>query len=339
MNRLALSWISPRIRLLDALPTRSDLAQWPQKLMLGAIRSVPALIGLVVFLLAWELGARQVHTSLGALPGPTAVFEQAQNLWQEHRAEREKADAFYARQAERNAQRLAQDPQAKVVERDYTGRPTFIDQIVTSLWTVGSGFVLASLIAIPLGIAIGLSPGLYAAFNPLIQLFRPVSPLAWLPLVTLVVSAVYVSDDPAVSKSFLVSMICVMLCSLWPTLVNTAIGASTVNGDLVNVSRVLRLNALTHVVKIVLPSSVPMIFAGLRLSLGVAWMVLIASEMLAQNPGLGKFVWDEFQNGSSDSLGRIMVAVLVIGGIGFLLDRGMLLLQRSVSWDKNALLR
>ena len=104
-------------------------------------------------------------------------------------------------------------------------------------------------------------------------------------------------------------------------------------------SRVLRLSKLTHIVKIVLPSSVPMIFAGLRLSLGVAWMVLIASEMLAQNPGLGKFVWDEFQNGSSQSLGRIMVAVVVIGLIGFLLDRGMLALQRAVSWDKTAILR
>ena len=106
-----------------------------------------------------------------------------------------------------------------------------------------------------------------------------------------------------------------------------------------NVSKVLRLNALTHVRKIVLPASIPMIFTGMRLSLGIAWMVLIAAEMLAQNPGLGKFVWDEFQNGSSDSLGRIMAAVLVIGFIGFLLDRGMLQIQRLVSWDKTATTR
>ena len=91
--------------------------------------------------------------------------------------------------------------------------------------------------------------------------------------------------------------------------------------------------------KIVLPSSIPMMFTGLRLSLGIAWMVLIAAEMLAQNPGLGKFVWDEFQNGSSNSLGRIMVAVLVIGLIGFMLDRIMLLIQKKVSWDKTAVLR
>jgi nitrate/nitrite transport system permease protein len=107
----------------------------------------------------------------------------------------------------------------------------------------------------------------------------------------------------------------------------------------VNVSKVLRLKPLSHVQKIVLPASIPMIFTGLRLSLGIGWMVLIAAEMLAQNPGLGKFVWDEFQNGSSESLARIMVAVITIGIIGFLLDRLMLAVQRLVSWDKNAVLR
>jgi nitrate/nitrite transport system permease protein len=297
------------------------------------------MIGLLVMLMLWEQGAKQVQTSLGALPGPGAVWEQAGNLWDEHRAERAKAAAFYQRQDERYAEKLAKNPEAEVRIRSYTGKPTFVDQIKTSLVTVMSGFLLASLIAIPAGLAIGLSPTLYAMFNPVIQLFKPVSPLAWLPIVTLVVSAVYVSDDPMISKSYLVSMLCVMLCSIWPTLVNTAVGASTVSTDLVSVSRVLRLHALSHVWRVVLPSAIPMIFAGLRTSLGVAWMVLIASEMLAQNPGLGKFVWDEFQNGSSASLGRIMVAVLTIGLIGFLLDRCMLWLQRNVSWDKNAILR
>ena len=130
-----------------------------------------------------------------------------------------------------------------------------------------------------------------------------------------------------------------MLCCIWPTIVNTAVGVANVSLDHINVSQVLRLGPLTHVRKVVLPSSIPMVFTGLRLSLSIAWMVLIAAEMLAQNPGLGKFVWDEFQNGSSNSLGRIMVAVIVIGAIGFLLDRGMLLLQRLFSWDKQAKLR
>ncbi|WP_286237505.1 ABC transporter permease [Neptuniibacter halophilus] len=297
------------------------------------------LIGLIAFLFVWEIGAKNINTSLGAFPGPVAVYEQTVNLINEHNAARDKEAAFYERQEKRNAKKLEKNPDAEVKIRPYTGAPTFFDQIGTSLITVLSGFVMASLIAIPAGIVIGLNNTLYSAFNPLIQLFKPVSPLAWLPLVTMVVSAVYVSDDPMFAKSFITSLITVSLCSLWPTLLNTAVGVSGISKDLQNVSQVLRLNWFTHVRKIVLPASIPMMFTGLRLSLGIAWMVLIAAEMLAQNPGLGKFVWDEFQNGSSSSLGRIMVAVLVIGMIGFMLDRSMLFLQRKVSWDKTAVLR
>ncbi|RDE18220.1 ABC transporter permease [Motiliproteus coralliicola] len=300
--------------------------------------AIPA-AGLLIFLFIWASGAKSIDTSLGQFPGPTQVYQQSVNLIAEHNAERDKEVAFYERQEARNAKKLEKNPDAKVKIRPYTGKPTFIDQIGTSLITVMAGFVAASLIAIPVGILIGLNSGLYSALNPLIQLFKPVSPLAWLPLVTMVVSALYVTDDPLFAKSFVTSMITVSLCCLWPTMINTAVGVSGISQDLKNVSQVLRLPFLTHVVKIVLPSAIPMMFTGLRLSLGIAWMVLIAAEMLAQNPGLGKFVWDEFQNGSSNSLGRIMVAVLVIGLIGFLLDRIMLLLQRKVSWDKSAVLR
>tara|TARA_R110000787_G_scaffold97889_5_gene201701 strand:- start:505 stop:930 length:426 start_codon:yes stop_codon:yes gene_type:complete len=135
-------------------------------------------------------------------------------------------------------------------------------------------------------------------------------------------------------KSFLISAITVTLCSLWPTLMNTAVGVASVDKDLINVSRVLKLSWFAKVRKIVLPSSLKLIFTGLRLSLGVGWMVLIAAEMLAQNPGLGKFVWDEFQNGSSESLARIMVAVFTIGVIGFLLDRIMATLQQLASFGE-----
>jgi nitrate/nitrite transport system permease protein len=267
------------------------------------------------------------------------VWEQTVNLVGEHFAEREKEQAFYERQEKRNAEKLAEDPNAEVKIRPYTGKPTFFDQIITSLYTVATGFFIASLIAIPIGILCGLSATLYRGLSPLIQIFKPVSPLAWLPIVTMIVSAVYVSDDPLFQKSFLTSAITVTLCCLWPTLINTTVGVASIDKDLLNVSRVLRLNWFTQVMKIALPSSIPMMFTGLRLSLGIGWMVLIAAEMLAQNPGLGKFVWDEFQNGSSNSLGRIMVAVFVIGIIGFLLDRIMLLLQRRVSWDKTAVIR
>lgn len=285
------------------------------------------IVSILIFLFMWQQVASNIQTSLGAIPGPVAVFEETLILWQDHVDQREKETKFYERQEKRNAMKLKKDPNAEVKIRDYTGKPTYIDQIITSLKTVFMGFVLASAVAIPLGIACGLSKGVNAAFNPLIQIFKPVSPLAWLPIVTMVVSALYVSDDPMFDKSFLTSAITVTLCSLWPTLINTSLGVASIDKDLINVSRVLRLDSKTTIFKMILPSSLPLIFTGLRLSLGVGWMVLIAAEMLAQNPGLGKFVWDEFQNGSSHSLARIMVAVFTIGIIGFALDRVMYMLQ------------
>lgn len=290
----------------------------------------------ILFLIVWDWSAARVETSLGAIPGPAAVWAQAQNLLDDHHRERDKEAAFYERQEARNAEKLAKNPAAEVKIRPYTGKPTYLDQIVTSLWTVFTGFVMAALVAVPLGLLCGLSRVVNTALNPLIQIFKPVSPLAWLPIVTLVVSATYVVDDKSwFDKSFLTSAITVTLCSLWPALINTALGVASIDRDLMNVAKVLQLNGLTTVRKIVLPGALPLIFTGLRLSLGVGWMVLIAAEMLAQNPGLGKFVWDEFQNGSSQSLGRIMVAVFTIGFIGFLLDRIMLSLQKCFSFGES----
>lgn len=297
------------------------------------------LAGIAFFLLLWQLVAMNINTSLGQFPGPSQVFFQAGQLLDAHLQEREKAEQFIERQEIRNAERLAKNPDAVVKIRPYTGKPTFLDQIFTSLYTVLTGFAIATLIAVPLGILCGLSQSIYAAVNPIIQVFKPVSPLAWLPLVTMVVSAVYTSTDPLFSKSYLTSAVTVALCCLWPTVINTTVGVASLDKDLLNVSRVLRLSPLAHVQKIVLPAAVPMIFTGLRLSLATGWMVLIAAEMLSQNPGMGKFIWDEFQNGSSNSLGRIMVAVITIGLIGFALDRLMLQAQKLVSWDKNAVLR
>jgi nitrate/nitrite transport system permease protein len=296
-------------------------------------------VGVLAFILLWHTAAPNINTSLGDFPQPKQVYEQWGTLVDEYKTEQAREAVFYERQEKRNAELLAQDPHAKMDERMFNGRPTFFDKVETSLVTVLSGFVVASAIAIPLGIMIGLSQTLYSAFNPLIQLFKPVSPLAWLPLVTIVVSAVYVSDSPMFSKSYIISLLTVSLCSLWPTMINTAVGVAGVSKDLLNVSRVLRLSWFTHVIKIVLPSAIPMMFTGLRISLGIAWMVLIAAEMLSQNPGLGKFVWDEFQNGSSDSLSRICLAILVIGLIGFLLDRIILLAQTYFNWDKSAVVR
>ncbi|WP_273206577.1 ABC transporter permease [Marinobacter subterrani] len=320
-------WLARQISALGGALAPDQLAAAARQLLLPVL-------GILVFVGFWHLAAPRVDTSLGTFPGPAQVWEQSGQLWQEHVNQRERADKFVAMQEERNARILSENPDAEVKIRDYPGAPTFPDQVLTSLLTVLAGFVLATVIAVPLGIVVGLNQHFQAAVNPLIQIFKPVSPLAWLPLVTMVVSATYVSDDPMFEKSFLTSMITVTLCSLWPTLINTSVGVKAVHPDLVNVSRVLRLSFWTHVRKVVLPSSVPMIFTGLRVSLGIAWMVLIAAEMLAQSPGLGKFVWDEFQNGSSESLSRIMVAVLAIGFIGFVLDRVMLLIQRRVAWNE-----
>ena len=294
---------------------------------------VVPLIGIAVFLAAWSWAAPKVETSLGAIPGPVQVWDQTKNLYADHLAERDKEAAFYERQDARNAKLAAEGKADEIKHRSYTGKPTFVDQILTSLKTVALGFLVGSAIAIPLGIMCGLFPTVNGALNPLIQIFKPVSPLAWLPIVTMVVSALYVDTTDWMPKSLVISAITVTLCSLWPTLINTALGVASIDKDLLNVGRVLRLPSSRAITKLVLPSALPLIFTGLRLSLGVGWMVLIAAEMLAQNPGLGKFVWDEFQNGSSQSLAKIMVAVLAIGIIGFLLDRLMYALQSAFTYS------
>lgn len=328
LDALGLGWLTPLLRIAAGDSVSEQLGELKRVLI------VP-LAGIGIFILAWGMLAPRVNTSLGALPGPAAVWEQALYLWEDHGAERAKEAAFYERQDARNATLIQAGKPEEVKVRSYTGKPTFFDQILTSLQTVGLGFIIATLIAVPLGIASGLSKTVNGAINPLIQLFKPVSPLAWLPIVTMVVSALYANPTEALPKSLVISAITVTLCSLWPTLINTTLGVASIDKDLVNVGKVLQLSTPTTIRKLVLPSAMPLIFTGLRLSLGVGWMVLIAAEMLAQNPGLGKFVWDEFQNGSSSSLARIMVAVLTIGIIGFLLDRIMYALQSAFTFQSS----
>ena len=290
---------------------------------------VAPVFGVLAFLALWAVLAPTVDTSLGSLPGPVEVGEQGVALYQEWSASQDSKAEFYAAQDERNAAAMAAGQ--STTDFTYSGPPTFLDQIWTSLQTVALGFLLATLVAVPLGLVCGLSKTVNAAINPLVQIMKPVSPLAWLPIVTMVISATITGSDPTLPKAFVISAIVVMLCSLWPTLINTTVGTASIDKDLLNVGRVLRLGWFAKLTRLVLPSALPYIFTGMRLSLGVGWMVLIAAEMLAQNPGLGKFVWDEFQNGSSQSLARIMFAVIVIGLIGFLLDRIMMTLQNLAS--------
>jgi nitrate/nitrite transport system permease protein len=326
LELVGLGFITPLLRMAIGEDPRAQLKE------LWRTVGVP-LVAIVVFIALWSFFAARIQTSLGQIPGPSAVWQQVGSLWADHKAERQRESEFYQRQRERNETRLAEDPTVEPSKVKYTGRPTYFDQILTSLKTVFTGFLFATLFAVPIGILCGMSRTIDAAINPFVQVFRPISPLAWLPIVTLVVSALYVSEDPVFEKSFLISAITVALCSLWPTVINTALGVSSIDRDLLNVAKVLKLSAWTKLVKLILPSSLPLIFTGMRLSLGVGWMVLIAAEMLAQNPGLGKFVWDEFQNGSPESMSRMLVAVLTIGFIGFLLDRLMFTLQSLANFS------
>jgi nitrate/nitrite transport system permease protein len=325
---LGLAWLTPVFKAAAGDNPRGQISE------IWRLLGVP-LLAIAIFVGGWAVLAPTVQTSLGAIPGPVQVWEQAINLNADAVREREKEAAFNERQEVRNAKLIADGNADRVKIRAYTGKPTYYAQIWTSIKTVFFGFLIGSIIAIPLGIMAGLSTTANAAINPIIQIFKPVSPLAWLPIVTMVVSALYVTNDGMFTKSFLVSAITVTLCSLWPTLINTSLGVSSIDKDLVSVSKVLKMSTYSKITKLVLPSALPLIFTGLRLSLGVGWMVLIAAEMLAQNPGLGKFVWDEFQNGSSQSLAKIMVAVFTIGIIGFLLDRVMFALQSMFTFSEN----
>ncbi|MEC9434707.1 MAG: ABC transporter permease [Pseudomonadota bacterium] len=323
---LGLSFLTPLLKIAAGDEPRA------QRKELLRLIGVP-LLAIVAFLVAWGWLAPMVQTSLGAVPGPAQVWTEAVGLHEDAAAKAEKESDFYERQETRNQKLVDAGKADRVKWREYTGAPSYYDQIWTSIQTVFFGFLIGTAVAVPLGICMGLSPMAAAGLNPLIQIFKPVSPLAWLPIVTMVVSALYVTNDGMFSKSFLNSAITVTLCSLWPTLINTALGVASVDKDLVSVGRVLKLSTWTKITKLILPSALPLIFTGLRLSLGVGWMVLIAAEMLAQNPGLGKFVWDEFQNGSSSSLAKIMVAVFTIGIIGFILDRLMFAIQSMFTFS------
>ncbi|MEL6680589.1 MAG: ABC transporter permease subunit, partial [Pseudomonadota bacterium] len=259
---LGLSWVTPALKLAAGDNPKENARE------IWRLLGVPV-VAIVVFLSLWASLAPQVQTSLGAVPGPAEVWEQAQNLHADAAREAEKEAAFMERQEKRNADLIAAGREDRVKWREYTGAPTYYSQIWTSLQTVFFGFLIATVFAVPIGIMCGLSKTFNAAMNPIIQIFKPVSPLAWLPIVTMVVSAVYVSENPWFEKAFLTSAITVTLCSLWPTLINTALGVASIDKDLVNVGKVLKLSPWTKVTKLVLPSALPLIFTGLRLSLGV----------------------------------------------------------------------
>jgi nitrate/nitrite transport system permease protein len=193
-------------------------------------------------------------------------------------------------------------------------------QVGYSLLRVGAGFALAALVAIPLGFLIGMSPLLNAALNPFVQVLRPVSPLAWMPL------ALYTIKDSAVSAIFVI-----FICSLWPMLLNTAFGVASVRREWLNVARTLEAGTLKTAWRVILPAAAPTILTGMRISIGIAWLVIVAAEMLVGGTGIGYWVWNQWNN---LSLADIVIAILMIGVVGLLLDRALGAVQRLVAWQE-----
>ena len=185
-----------------------------------------------------------------------------------------------------------------------------------SLLRVGKGFALALLIGTPIGFLLGLSRGFHEAFDPIIQFLRPISPLAWLPLGLVI----FQKSEPA-------AVFTIALCAMWPTVINTAVGVRSISPDYLNVGRVLKLSRLKMLTKIIVPASLPYVFTGYRLSLGLAWLVIVAAEMLTGTPGVGGFLWQEY---NSLVYSHILLSVITIGAIGFVLDRLMGLLEARV---------
>jgi nitrate/nitrite transport system permease protein len=178
-----------------------------------------------------------------------------------------------------------------------------------SLIRVGKGFALALLIGTPIGFMLGLSRTFHETFDPIIQFLRPISPLAWLPLGLVI----FRQSEPA-------AVFTIALCAMWPTVINTAVGVRSISQDYLNVGRVLKLSRFTMLRKIVVPAALPYVFTGYRLSLGLAWLVIVASEMLTGTPGVGGFLWQEY---NSLIYAHILLAILTIGVVGFVLDRLM----------------
>ncbi len=191
-------------------------------------------------------------------------------------------------------------------------------QLGWSLLRVAIGFTLATAVAIPLGFAIGMSPVLRGALDPIIQVLRPVSPLAWMPI------ALYTIKDSGVSAIFVI-----FICALWPMLLNTAFGVSAVRREWLNVARTLQAGPLRTAFTVILPAAAPTIMTGARISIGIAWLVIVAAEMLVGGTGIGYFVWNQWNN---LALADIVVAILLIGLVGMALDQALGVAARAISW-------
>ncbi len=191
-------------------------------------------------------------------------------------------------------------------------------QLSYSIARVGIGYLLAVAVAIPIGFLIGMSPLMSRALDPFIQVMKPISPLAWMPL------ALYTIKDSAISAVFVI-----FICSLWPMLINTAFGVASVRRDWLNVAKTLEMSPGRTAWRVILPAAAPTILTGMRISIGIAWLVIVAAEMLVGGTGIGYFVWNEWNN---LSITNVITAILFIGVVGMLLDQLMAKLQRLVAY-------
>ena len=191
-------------------------------------------------------------------------------------------------------------------------------QLAYSVARVLGGYLLAVLVAVPVGFLIGMSPLMNKALDPFIQILKPISPLAWMPL------ALYTIKDSSLSAIFVI-----FICSLWPMMINTAFGVASVRREWINVAKTLELGNMRTALRVILPAAAPTIFTGMRISIGIAWLVIVAAEMLVGGTGIGYFVWNEWNN---LSIANVINAILLIGLVGMALDQIMARLQKMVAY-------
>ncbi|EOI3502621.1 nitrate ABC transporter permease [Cronobacter dublinensis] len=259
----------------------------PRVARLNAIAGhvVPALLGLGLLVIAWQIAA--INTT--GFPTPLSTLDSALTLF---------ADPFYN-----------EGPNDQGIGWN----------VLASLSRVAVGFGLAALVGIPLGFLIGRFTFLGRMFNPLIALLRPVSPLAWLPIGLLL----FQKAEPASSWT-------IFICSIWPMVINTAEGVKRIPEDYLNVARVLQLSEWTVMRRILFPAVLPAVLTGVRLSIGIAWLVIVAAEMLTGGLGIGFWIWNEWNNLNVEN---ILIAIVIIGVVGLLLEQGLMLIARRFSWQ------
>ncbi|EGT4351365.1 nitrate ABC transporter permease [Cronobacter sakazakii] len=248
-------------------------------------RVVPAILGLALLVIAWQIAA----VSSKGFPTPLSTLDSALTLF---------ADPFY---------------------NDGPNDQGIGWNVLASLSRVAVGFGLAALVGIPLGFLIGRFTFLGRMFNPLIALLRPVSPLAWLPIGLLL----FQKAEPASSWT-------IFICSIWPMVINTAEGVKRIPEDYLNVARVLQLSEWTVMRRILFPAVLPAVLTGVRLSIGIAWLVIVAAEMLTGGLGIGFWIWNEWNNLNVEN---ILIAIVIIGVVGLLLEQGLMLIARRFSWQ------